>query len=212
MENYDDFSYSFVIEWIKAKMNEQVEMQHLIDGSYFTNAGMDKSFIKMLNNNIDEKIFDDLVKRIYSSENGQEVQCFTNNKRMNVEISQNESSSWQKYSKGLLRQGWSYETVKQLEESAVSILQNMTLDSQEDGPTKGLVVGNVQSGKTANMAGVMAMAADQGFNIFIVLSGTIESLRQQTSSRLFHDLHVPGGGFGVESYRQAFSSFFQPGL
>lgn len=193
MENYDDFSYSFVIEWIKAKMNEQVEMQHLIDGSYFTNAGMDKSFIKMLNNNIDEKIFDDLVKRIYSSENGQEVQCFTNNKRMNVEISQNESSSWQKYSKGLLRQGWSYETVKQLEESAVSILQNMTLDSQEDGPTKGLVVGNVQSGKTANMAGVMAMAADQGFNIFIVLSGTIESLRQQTSSRLFHDLHVPGG-------------------
>ena len=114
MENYDDFSYSFVIEWIKAKMNEQVEMQHLIDGSYFTNAGMDKSFIKMLNNNIDEKIFDDLVKRIYSSENGQEVQCFTNNKRMNVEISQNESSSWQKYSKGLLRQGWSYETVKVL--------------------------------------------------------------------------------------------------
>ncbi|OFS29448.1 MULTISPECIES: Z1 domain-containing protein [Abiotrophia] len=193
MENYDDFSYSFVIEWIKAKMSEQIEMHHLIDGSFFTNEGMNKAFgLKMLNN-IDEKIFDDLVKRIYSSENVQEAQCFTNNKRMDVEISQNEASSWQKYSKGLLKQGWSYETVKQLEESAVSILQNMTLDSQEDGPTKGLVVGNVQSGKTANMAGVMAMAADQGFNIFIVLSGTIESLRQQTSSRLFHDLHVPGG-------------------
>lgn len=56
MENYDDFSYSFVIEWIKAKMSEQVEMQHLIDGSFFTNEGMNKAFgLKMLNN-IDEKI------------------------------------------------------------------------------------------------------------------------------------------------------------
>ena len=49
-------------------------------------------------------------------------------------------------------------------------------------PVKGLVIGNVQSGKTANMAALMAMAADWGWNMFIVLSGTIENLRQQTQT------------------------------
>ena len=32
MENYDDYSYSIAIDWIKARMSEQVEMQHLIYG------------------------------------------------------------------------------------------------------------------------------------------------------------------------------------
>lgn len=49
-------------------------------------------------------------------------------------------------------------------------------------------MGNVQSGKTANMAGLMAMANDNGFNYFIVLSGVIENLRQQTANRLYNDL------------------------
>ena len=49
-------------------------------------------------------------------------------------------------------------------------------------------MGNVQSGKTANMAGLMAMVADNGFNYFIVLSGVIENLRKQTANRLYNDL------------------------
>ena len=47
------------------------------------------------------------------------------------------------------------------------------------------MVGNVQSGKTANMGALISMAADNGWNMFIILTGTIESLRQQTETRLY---------------------------
>ena len=50
-------------------------------------------------------------------------------------------------------------------------------------PFRGLVVGAVQSGKTASMIGVSAVALDQGFRIIIVLAGTKDDLRQQTARR-----------------------------
>lgn len=49
---------------------------------------------------------------------------------------------------------------------------------------RGLVMGNVQSGKTANYAMLINKAADAGFKLIIVLTGTIEILRQQTQKRL----------------------------
>ena len=55
-----------------------------------------------------------------------------------------------------------------------------------------MVIGHVQSGKTANMEALMAMAADHGWNMFIVLSGTIESLRLQTLKRMQKDLNKEG--------------------
>ena len=97
-------------------------------------------------------------------------------------------SAWMAYKKRLIDNKFSPEAIKNITDSAYSILNKLSLDTQASGPIKGLVVGNVQSGKTANMAGLIAMAADQGFNMFIVLSGTIENLRIQTQTRLFDDL------------------------
>lgn len=54
--------------------------------------------------------------------------------------------------------------------------------------TRGLVVGYVQSGKTANFTAVIAKAADAGYRFFIILSGTKKSLRQQTQQRLEKEL------------------------
>jgi hypothetical protein len=54
--------------------------------------------------------------------------------------------------------------------------------------TRGLVVGYVQSGKTANFTAVIAKAADAGYRFFIVLSGTKVSLRDQTQMRLNREL------------------------
>ncbi len=50
-------------------------------------------------------------------------------------------------------------------------------------PFKGLVVGAVQSGKTANMIGLTAAALDLGYKIVIVLAGKTNDLRAQTSLR-----------------------------
>ena len=102
------------------------------------------------------------------------------------------NSSWQLYKKHLQEQGFKEDVIDNIEKTTLRILRRLNNNTVNMEPTKGLVIGNVQSGKTANMAALMAMAADWGWNMFIVLSGTIENLRQQTQKRLFNDLNKPG--------------------
>jgi hypothetical protein len=49
---------------------------------------------------------------------------------------------------------------------------------------KGLVVGQVQSGKTANYTGLICKAADAGFGLIIVMAGIHNNLRSQTQLRI----------------------------
>ena len=49
---------------------------------------------------------------------------------------------------------------------------------------KGLVIGDVQSGKTGNFIALMNKAADAGYNMIVVTTGTIEKLRRQTQERI----------------------------
>ncbi len=109
-----------------------------------------------------------------------------------VTIPMDEYSSWQLYRKKLLADGFKKESVEEIERATLKILKRLSNDTKESGPIKGLVIGNVQSGKTANMAALMAMAADWGWNMFVILSGTIENLRLQTQTRLFNDLNQTG--------------------
>ncbi len=53
---------------------------------------------------------------------------------------------------------------------------------------KGLVVGHIQSGKTANMSALIARAADHGYRFFIILSGRYRDLRLQTQNRMDQDI------------------------
>jgi hypothetical protein len=59
-------------------------------------------------------------------------------------------------------------------------------DPQSEGPwdRRGLVMGNVQSGKTANYTGLICKAADAGYKVIIVLAGLHNNLRSQTQVRL----------------------------
>lgn len=109
-----------------------------------------------------------------------------------VDIPTDPQSSWQLYKKNISDNGFKPEVVGEMERTTLKILKRLSSDTTEISPVKGLVIGNVQSGKTANMAALMAMAADWGWNMFIVLSGTIENLRQQTQNRLLSDLNHPG--------------------
>ena len=47
-----------------------------------------------------------------------------------------------------------------------------------------MVVGSVQSGKTANYTALITKAADAGYKLFIILAGVHNSLRSQTQHRL----------------------------
>lgn len=59
-------------------------------------------------------------------------------------------------------------------------------DPKSDTPfqRRGLVLGDVQSGKTANYTAICNKAADTGYRVIIILAGTMENLRQQTQERL----------------------------
>ncbi|SIT87321.1 Z1 domain-containing protein [Edaphobacillus lindanitolerans] len=105
-----------------------------------------------------------------------------------LEVPKHEKSSWQLYKQKLRSQNFSADAIRELEESTLAILRKLSQDTTDTGPRKGLMIGHVQSGKTASMAGLMAMAADHGWNMFIILSGIIENLRVQTADRLVNDL------------------------
>ena len=52
----------------------------------------------------------------------------------------------------------------------------------------GLLFGNVQSGKTGQMFGIMCKAADLGFPVFVLLTTDNVVLQQQTLERVKSDL------------------------
>ena len=56
--------------------------------------------------------------------------------------------------------------------------------SEDRFAIKGLVLGDVQSGKTANYTAICNKAADTGYRIIIILAGMQENLRKQTQERL----------------------------
>ena len=109
-----------------------------------------------------------------------------------VTLPESDYSCWQLYKQKLAMKGFAEETIGEIERATLKILKRLSQDTRKIDPIKGLVIGNVQSGKTANMAALMAMAADWGWNMFIVLSGTIENLRIQTQARLQGDLNNEG--------------------
>jgi Z1 domain len=83
---------------------------------------------------------------------------------------------------------WSEETVRSLNDSSTKVVGLLNHPSEPSFRSMGLVLGYVQSGKTANFTAVMAKAADHGYRLFIVLSGIHNGLRRQTQSRLAREL------------------------
>ncbi|MFD8386369.1 Z1 domain-containing protein [Streptomyces sp. NPDC059679] len=97
---------------------------------------------------------------------------------------------WPAYQRYLQDQkGWSPETTADLGDAAERVVERLAdPTSSEAYQSKGLVVGYVQSGKTANFTGVIAKAIDAGYRLVIVLGGTLNLLRAQTQRRLDMEL------------------------
>jgi len=83
---------------------------------------------------------------------------------------------------------WTQEAVDSINDASDKIVAWLEHPVASRFQTRGLVVGYVQSGKTANFTAVIAKAADVGYRVFIVLSGTKVSLRAQTQRRLDREL------------------------
>lgn len=94
---------------------------------------------------------------------------------------------WSRYHKHL-KVKYPFQVVATLDGITDTVLDHLE-DPEKEGvwERRGLVVGHVQSGKTANYIGLVSKAADAGYKIIIVLGGLLNSLRNQTQARIDSD-------------------------
>jgi hypothetical protein len=92
---------------------------------------------------------------------------------------------WLTYKQLMLKNGLPPKVIDVMDESTDEILE-FAGDPNLDGvwARSGLVIGDVQSGKTATYLAILNKAADVGYKLIIVLAGSTESLRQQTQVRV----------------------------
>lgn len=96
---------------------------------------------------------------------------------------------WERYRRFLMENS-------SLDEKSINLLDHETLpnilnclgdpNEQFEGKRlkRGLIIGDVQSGKTSTYTGLIYKSADAGYKVIILLAGTTESLRQQTQERI----------------------------
>lgn len=92
---------------------------------------------------------------------------------------------WKAYLQLLTQQGRPPRVLDSMSRSIDAILDHLGDPANGNGwARRGLVIGDVQSGKTSNYIGLMNKAADAGYRIFVVLTGNTELLRRQTQERI----------------------------
>jgi len=93
---------------------------------------------------------------------------------------------WYSYKQFLTHsKGFAPQVIDSLDKSSSEIV-DLLGDPSQSGSWKrrGLVIGDVQSGKTATYIGIVNKAADAGFKLVVLLTGGTESLRKQTQFRV----------------------------
>lgn len=92
---------------------------------------------------------------------------------------------WNRYKRLLAKKRFPREVINAIHADTDRILDHLENPVKEGAwARKGLVVGHVQSGKTANYTGLICKAADAGYRLIIVLAGMSNSLRNQTQERI----------------------------
>ncbi len=119
--------------------------------------------------------------------------------------------------------GWSQKVVQSVDDATDKILRQLPHPSSKEFNIQGLVLGYVQSGKTANYTALIAKATDAGYRLIIVFSGIDNGLRLQTQIRLKRELvgysgkgHdsvplPPTGKQWIEFTREELKGDFKPG-
>lgn len=101
-----------------------------------------------------------------------------------------ETPRWDAYKKLLIRRDWEANVINTLDAQTDEVVELLGDPKQSDGtwPRRGLLMGEVQSGKTATYLGILNKALDYGYGVIVVIGGHTENLRQQTQSRFDTDL------------------------
>lgn len=162
----------------------------------FSGADVDPSRVPVIVQDLDSR----LVTRVgrptkLVDERGHEPWYFGDHK--------NNRRFFKRYTDFLLQsQQWAPATIEAIDTATDLVMEQIENPKREGSwDRRGLVVGHVQSGKTANYAGLVNKAADAGYKLIIVLAGMHNALRQQTQRRLDRDVL----GYDTRMEAQAFA-------
>lgn len=188
------------------KLSENaLRLEQTIRGCFNSNIPTEEDISKMASDlrhipafSVEDEEYDQIIKRLHESltiymELGS---CVEDNSDpwLSARKSEIDPFYWGRYKTDLLRQGWPHKVVDSLDKVTDEILDRVGDPFNESGWSKrGMVMGDVQSGKTSNYTGLICKAADSGYKLVILLTGTLESLRRQTQERL------DSGFVGLES-------------
>ena len=73
-------------------------------------------------------------------------------------------------------------TLDSVTDRILGLLENPAKEGEWD--RRGMVMGHVQSGKTANYTGLVCKAADAGYKVIVIIAGIHNNLRNQTQRRM----------------------------
>jgi hypothetical protein len=115
-----------------------------------------------------------------------------------LEPSQVEWGLWKAYKQTLANDGRGHRVIETLDQTLNQILDHMGDPAVEGAwARRGLVVGDVQSGKTGTYIGLIDKAIDVGYKVIVLLTANAELLRRQTQER------IDAGVTGRDSSRSA---------
>lgn len=102
--------------------------------------------------------------------------------KINLEIG---NFYWGRYRQLLNQQGLPKSVIDATDEITDKVLDRLGNPRDTNRWTRrGMVVGHVQSGKTANYIGLICKAADAGYRLIVVIAGIHNNLRNQTQARI----------------------------
>ena len=97
-------------------------------------------------------------------------------------MTEDQHSYQHRYEQYLINQFYGDDAKNNIISEAEKVL-SLCADPESNEKKRGLVMGDVQSGKTSNYLALANLACDYGYKIILILAGTTDSLRIQTQER-----------------------------
>lgn len=139
--------------------------------------------LKVIEKRFREKFNVTIGEAIILTDNELEKEWFTEDRKQEADW-----YYWNRYSKYTKTKNLPKNILKRTDSDTDEILARLGDPESKMGfLVRGMVIGDVQSGKTNNYTALINKAADIGYKLIIVLTGTIEDLRSQTQGRLDKD-------------------------
>lgn len=189
----EDLTESFLVAKLGEKNLDNIDRETILDAVKLMASSLsvnDENEIKLIVAKLEERF--DISMSLGVSFEAEDYIPWLEENRGDIEW-----FFWERYKRHLISSKFPPKVVTQLDLVTDKIIDHLENPKKEgDWSRKGLVVGHVQSGKTANYTGVINKAADAGYKVIIVLAGILSALRSQTQER------IDEGFIGVDSSTQ----------